>query len=89
MCGPCNAKATFTVKTYTIKATAGTGGSITPSGTVKVNYGANKTFAITPNSGYEILDVKVDGVSKGAITTYTFTNVTANHTISATFRRKQ
>jgi hypothetical protein len=89
MCGPCNAKATFTKKTYTITATAGTGGSISPSGNVKVDYGADKTFTITPNTGYQVLDVKVNNVSKGAITTYTFTNVTANHTISATFKKKQ
>jgi hypothetical protein len=88
MCGPCFANATFMLKTYTITATAGTGGSITPSGSVKVNYGANKTFKITPNAGYQIKDVKVDNVSKGAISTYTFTNVTTNHTISATFKIK-
>jgi hypothetical protein len=74
------------LKTYTIKATAGTGGSISPSGNVKVNHGTDKTFTITPNSGYQIADVKVDNVSKGAISTFTFTNVTANHTISATFK---
>jgi hypothetical protein len=86
MCGPCNARATFTIKTYTITATAGAGGSISPSGNVKVNQGADKIFTITPNAGYQIADVKVDNVSKGAISTYTFTNVTANHTISATFK---
>lgn len=86
MCGPCFANATFMLKTYTITSTAGTGGSISPSGSVKVNHGANKTFTITPNTGYQILDVMVDNVSKGAIKTYTFTNVTANHTISATFK---
>jgi hypothetical protein len=86
MCGPCNATATFKIKTYTITATAGTGGTISPSGNVKVNYGADKTFTITPNAGYQIKDVKVDNVSQGPISTYTFTNVTANHTISATFK---
>jgi hypothetical protein len=85
MCGPCNATATFTIKTFTITATAaGPNGSISPKGNVKVNYGANQTFTITPNNGYKA-DVKVDGVSQGAITNYTFKNVTANHTISATF----
>jgi hypothetical protein len=89
MCGPCFANATFMLKTYTITATAGTGGSISPSGSVKVNHGADKTFTITPNSGYQILDVKVDNVSQGAISTYTFKNVTGNnHTISATFTIK-
>ena len=77
--------AAFSPVTFTITASAGTGGSISPSGAVSVDYGANKTFTITPNSGYAILDVMVDGVSQGAITTYTFSNVTANHTISAAF----
>jgi hypothetical protein len=71
--------------TYTITASAGPGGSISPSGTVVVNKGASQTFTITPNSGYAISAVTVDGSNKGAITTYPFTNVTANHTISATF----
>jgi hypothetical protein len=77
--------ATFAMNTYTITATAGAHGSITPSGTVIVNYGANKTFTIKPNTSYHVADVLVDGVSVGAVTTYTFNNVTANHTISATF----
>jgi hypothetical protein len=77
--------ATFAIDTYTITATAGANGSITPSGTVIVNYGANKTFTIKPNTSYHVADVLVDGVSVGAVTTYTFNNVTANHTISATF----
>jgi hypothetical protein len=90
MCGPCNATATFTIKTYTITATtAGTGGSISPKGTVKVNYGASQTFTITPDTKnrYAIADVRVDGKSVGAVSSYTFTNVTANHTIYATFKR--
>jgi len=70
---------------YTITATAGSNGSISPSGAVAVSVGANQAFTITPNSGYNVADVLVDGVSQGAITSYTFTNVTANHTISATF----
>ena len=69
----------------TITATAGANGTITPSGSVAVNYGSNQTFTITPNTGYSITDVLVDGVSVGAVTTYTFSNVTANHTISASF----
>ena len=88
MCGPCFALATFVLKTNTITATAGTGGSISPSGAVKVKYGADQTFTIKPKTGYQIADVKVDDVSQGAISTYTFRNVTANHTISATFKRK-
>ena len=78
--------ATFvTVPTYTITASAGTGGAITPSGAVVVNQGSNKTFTVAANTGYQIADVQVDTVSQGAISTYTFTNVQANHTISATF----
>jgi hypothetical protein len=73
------------VPTFTITASAGSNGSISPSGTVTVNQGANQSFTITPNSGFNISSVTVDGASQGAITTYTFSNVTANHTISATF----
>ena len=73
------------VPTYTITASAGTGGTITPSGAVVVNQGSNKTFTIAANSGYAISQVTVDSVNQGAITSYTFTNVQANHTISATF----
>ena len=70
---------------YTITATAGNGGSISPSGAVTVNAGADQTFAITPNSGYSIADVKVDGTSVGDVNSYTFEDVAANHTINATF----
>lgn len=78
--------ATFTLKTYTITTSAGTGGSISPSGNVPVNHGSNQTFTITPNSGYRVADVKVDGISQGALSSYTFTNVTSNHTIEASFK---
>ena len=77
--------ASFAVRTYALTASAGVGGTITPSGSVSVNHGANQTFTITPNTGYSVATVSVDGVSQGAITSYTFNNVTANHTISATF----
>ena len=75
----------YTGVTYTITASAGTGGTITPNGAVVVNQGASQTFNIAPNSGYAISQVTVDTVNQGAITSYTFTNVQANHTISATF----
>jgi len=75
----------FGPNTYTIKATSGVGGSISPSGTVTVNYGTDQIFTITPDTGYHIKDVKVDGKSVGAVSTYTFTNVTSNHTIEAIF----
>jgi len=77
--------ASFAIDTYTITATAGTGGSILPSGGIVVNCGNDQSFTITPSTGYHILNVLVDGVSKGAITNYTFTNVKGTHTISATF----
>ncbi len=71
----------------TITASAGTGGSISPSGAVSVSYGASKTFTIRPNRGYRVSSVLVDGTSVGAVATYTFNNVTANHTIAVTFVR--
>ena len=76
---------TFEEDVYTITASAGAGGAITPSGSVQVPRGANKAFAITPNTGYKVENVTVDGKSMGAVTTFVFSNVTASHTISATF----
>jgi hypothetical protein len=70
---------------FTITASAGVNGSISPSGAVSVNNGGSQSFSITPNTGYHVDDLLVDGSSVGAVTSYTFTNVTANHTISATF----
>ncbi len=77
--------ATFTVDPFTITPTAGSNGTISPAAPVTVNYGASQTFTITPASGYQVSSVVVDGTSVGAVTTYTFSNVKANHTISATF----
>jgi outer membrane protein assembly factor BamB/S1-C subfamily serine protease len=71
-----------------ITASAGIGGSISLSGIIPINSGESKTFYISPSSGYKISNVKVDGVSKGAISSYTFTNITSDHTISATFEKK-
>jgi len=71
--------------TYTITATAGANGSISPNGAVTVNHGGNQQFTITPNTGYHIDDVMVDGSSVGAVSGYTFNNVTAGHTITASF----
>ena len=71
-----------------ITATAGDNGRITPTGDVAVPKGESKTFTITPDSGYHIKDVLVDGKSIGAVSTYTFENVVDNHTIHATFARK-
>src|SRR5262249_13937407 len=69
---------------YSITASAGAGGTIAP-GSVSVACGGSQTYTITPGSCASIQDVVVDGVSQGAIASYTFSNVTANHTISATF----
>jgi probable HAF family extracellular repeat protein len=75
----------FALIPYTISATAGTNGSISPAGSVTVYNGASQTFTITPVAGYRVADVLVDGVSIGAVTTYIFGNVTADHSIAATF----
>ena len=74
-----------TVPRYTIIASTGEGGSISPSGNVTVNCGADQTFTITPDECYKIEDVLVDGGSVGAVSSYTFRNVTVARTISATF----
>ena len=68
-----------------ISATAGLGGTIDPSGDIAVNSGDSITFTITPDNGYSISGVVVDTVSQGQISTYTFTNVTAAHSIVASF----
>ena len=82
-----NVTATFTLKTYSISATAGTNGLISPSGTVMVNSGSSQSFTITPRAGYKVADVKVDGVSVGSVNSYSFANVKANHKIEALFSR--
>ena len=70
---------------YTIKATAGTGGAISPSGNVSVRGGRDQTFTITPDQGYAVSDVKIDGESVGAVTSYSFENVRKAHTIAVSF----
>ena len=70
-----------------ITAKAGANGTITPSGNVTVKAGADQAFAIQPNSGYTVSKVLVDGTDVGAVTSYTFKNVTANHTIEAVFAK--
>ena len=77
--------ALFTPITYSIAATAGTNGFISPTGNVTVNHGSNQTFTISPATGFQISDVRIDNVSAGPVPAYTFTNISANHTISATF----
>lgn len=71
---------------YTITASAGEGGTISPEGAVEVVTGHSQDFAISADEGYEIADVVVDGVSQGALSTYRFEDVTANHTIEVTFK---
>ena len=72
---------------YTIKATAGTGGSISPSGNVSVREGGDQTFTITPDKGYAVANVKIDGKSIGAVKSYTFENVRRTHTIEVIFMK--
>ena len=78
--------ASFAITTHSIVATAGANGSITPSGTTTVDYGASQTYTVTPATGYHVASVLVDGTAATLTAgTYTFSNVTANHTIAVTF----
>lgn len=79
-----NVTANFEINSYTLTVTQGANGTITP-GTTTVNHGANQTFTITPNTDYSVDSVIVDGVKVDSTTRFTFTNVTANHTIAASF----
>jgi uncharacterized repeat protein (TIGR02543 family) len=82
-----NVTANFAANTFTINATAGQNGTITPSGSVTVNGGSNQCFTITPNSGYVIDVLTVDGaVVQNPTNNYCFNTVTANHTINVTFK---
>ena len=72
---------------YTIKATAGAGGSISPSGNVSVREGRDQPFTITPDKGYAVANVKIDGKSIGAVKSYTFENVSRTHTIEVVFMK--
>lgn len=76
-------KANYEVNTHTITTKTNDGGVI--AGNTTVNYNDNATFTITPNTGYGIVDVKVDGTSVGAKTSYEFKNVVKNHTIEVVF----
>ncbi len=77
--------ATFTNAVYTINATAGDNGMISPDGTMEFSYGDNQTYSITPATGFRIQNVLVDGQSVGTPSTYPFTAINGNHTISAAF----
>ncbi|MBP9867099.1 MAG: hypothetical protein KBC41_03435, partial [Candidatus Pacebacteria bacterium] len=73
------------INTYTISSSAGANGTLSPQGNTSVNHGGSQTYTITPQAGYSISSVVVDGVNQGAISSYTFSNVTSGHSISATF----
>lgn len=73
------------IATYTFTATAGTGGSIAPQGTFSIDQGSDITFTITPNVGYSVFEVLVDGITTDVTTSYTFSDVSGNHTIAVSF----
>ena len=77
--------ATTSIKKFEITVTQGANGTIAPGTQSNVEYGSNKTFTITPNDYYVVADVIVDGSSRGALSSYTFYNVTGDHTITAVF----
>lgn len=70
---------------HTINASAGNGGTISPSGSITVQKGGILIFTITPNKDYAISSITVDGIDKGAVSAYTFSSINADHTIIATF----
>jgi hypothetical protein len=76
----------FGINTYTITATSGANGSISPPGVVYLNYNLNQLFTFLPSTGYHVDSVFVDGLSQPVTTSYTFNNVQANHTIYVVFR---
>ncbi len=80
-----NVSVSFEIDTYVITAIAGSHGTINPIGTVVVDWNATQSFTVTPDTNYRIVEVVVDGVSLGAITSYTFAGVAANHNITAEF----
>jgi hypothetical protein len=71
--------------TYTLSASTGSNGTITPSGIITVNSGSSQTFIFTPNTGYRVSSVTVDGINQGSASSYTLNNITTNHTISVSF----
>ena len=78
------------IHTHTITASAGENGTISPNGAVVVNEGANQTFTFNPNNGYVIDKVKVDGTAVSVTSNvYTITNITADHKIKVTFKKKK
>lgn len=82
-------QATFEPITYSIQASAGSGGRIDPSGEVSAEFGSQRTFILTPDTGYEVADVLIDNVSQGPVLQYTFSNISQNHSITASFRLRR
>ncbi|MGD8701156.1 MAG: hypothetical protein PVH26_01880, partial [Desulfosarcina sp.] len=78
-------RADFAYYTHTISASAGTGGSISPTGSASVNHGSSQGYTITPNVGYQVANVLVDGTSVGSVSSYNFDHVVKDHTIQASF----
>ena len=76
---------TFAINAYTINASAGTNGAISPSGAVTAHYGDTPTFTFTPKTGYHVETVTVDSNPVAVADSYTFTSIDANHTIAVTF----
>jgi hypothetical protein len=79
----------FAPDTHTISATSGNGGSVSPQGDIAVTHGAGQTFTFSPDTGYHVADITVDGQSIGAASSYTFSNVTDDHTIAVAFTEDQ
>jgi LysM repeat protein len=82
-------RAVFAINQYTITSTAGANGTIAPLGATIVNHGSNQSYTVTPNTGYHVDSLLVDGANQGQLTSFTFTNVTAPHTIRAVFAINQ
>jgi hypothetical protein len=75
--------------TYTIRASAGENGTISPSGNITVSPGSSRTFTITPAAGYDIQQVFLNGLNIGVLDSYSFTNIRGDHTIAVTFTESE
>ncbi len=82
-------EAIFEPISFTITASAGIGGTISPSGKIVVNYGESKRFIIIPDKGYKIKDILIDGKSVGPVSVYTFSNIDSDHKIEAVFEKEK
>ena len=81
--------ASFKIKTFTIVATAGSNGQISPAGNIILNENSTQTFLMTPLAGFQVSEVLIDGVSVGATTRYTFKNIVVSHTIAVSFKQNK